>query len=82
MQRTGQARFEQWYRRCWDFITEHFIDLEGGSWHHELDADNRPAGTIWPGKPDLYHAYQALLLPGLPLARSLASGLALNVTKR
>lgn len=82
LQRTGQARFEQWYRRCWDFITEHFIDLEGGSWHHELDADNRPAGTIWPGKPDLYHAYQALLLPGLPLARSLASGLALNVTKR
>lgn len=82
LQRTGQACFEQWYRRCWEFIAEHFIDLDGGSWHHELGPDNRPAGTLWPGKPDLYHAYQALLLPGLPLAPSLAIGLTLNVTKR
>ncbi|MEG8201697.1 AGE family epimerase/isomerase [Pseudomonas sp. 5FOS] len=82
LQRTGEAHYEQWYRRCWDFIANHFIDHGAGSWHHELDAHNHPAATIWPGKPDLYHAYQALLLPGLPLAPSLASGLAGNVTKR
>ncbi|MGY4523935.1 D-mannose isomerase [Pseudomonas sp. TE21394] len=82
LQRTGEAQYEQWYRRCWDFIASHFIDLVGGSWYHELDAHNQPAGTLWPGKPDLYHAYQALLLPGLPLAPSLASSLAGNVTKR
>lgn len=82
LQRTGEAHYEQWYRNGWDFIASHFIDTHGGSWHHELDATNQPAGTIWPGKPDLYHAYQALLLPGLPLASSLASNLAANVTRR
>ena len=82
LQRTGEAQYEQWYRTCWEFIASHFIDTLGGSWHHELDAHNQPAGTLWPGKPDLYHAYQALLLPGLPLAPSLASNLASNVTKR
>ena len=82
LQRTADLRYELWYRRCWDFIAEHFIDLQGGSWHHELDPHNCPAGTLWPGKPDLYHAYQALLLPGLPLAPSLATALAGNVTKR
>lgn len=81
LQRTGEARYEQWYGRCWGFIANYFIDLVAGSWHHELDAHNQPAGTLWPGKPDLYHAYQALLLPGLPLAPSLASSLAANVTR-
>ncbi|HEN8802483.1 AGE family epimerase/isomerase [Pseudomonas sp. CM27] len=81
LQRTGEAHYEQWYRRCWDFIANHFIDHTAGSWHHELDALNQPAGSIWPGKPDLYHACQALLLPGLPLAPSLASALAGNVTR-
>lgn len=82
LMRTGEAQYQRWYQRIWDFIDNHFIDREAGSWHHELDADNRPAGTIWPGKPDLYHAYQALLLPGLALAPSLATQLAGNVTKR
>src|SRR5690606_37650012 len=82
LQRTGEAHYEQWYRRCWGFIANYVSDPVGGSWHHALDAHNQPAGSIWPGKPDLYRAYQALLLPGLPLAPSLASGLAGNVTKR
>ena len=33
---------------------------------------NRPQATVWPGKPDLYHAFQATLLPGAPLAPGLA----------
>ncbi|MFJ4347041.1 AGE family epimerase/isomerase [Pseudomonas sp. NPDC089401] len=82
LRRTGEAQYERWYRTFWDFIDRHFIDCEAGSWHHELDPENRPAATIWPGKPDLYHAYQAVLLPGLPLAPSLATALAGYVTKR
>ena len=31
---------------------------------------------VWPGKPDLYHAVQATLLPRLPLAPSLARAVA------
>jgi sulfoquinovose isomerase len=30
---------------------------------------------VWSGKPDTYHAVQATLLPRLPLAPSLASGI-------
>jgi sulfoquinovose isomerase len=77
LQRTGEARYEGWYRCFWDFIGEHFIDRAQGSWHHELDPANQPSARIWGGKPDLYHAYQALLLPRLPLAPSLASALAM-----
>ncbi|TBU89011.1 D-mannose isomerase [Phytopseudomonas dryadis] len=74
--RTGEPQYEGWYRCFWDFCETHFIDRHHGSWHHELDSNNRPAASIWPGKPDLYHAYQALLLPRLPLAPSLATALA------
>lgn len=82
LRRTGEGEYEQWYRRFWDFIDSHFIDRIHGSWHHELDPQNRPGASIWGGKPDLYHAYQAVLLPRLPLAPSLATALALgNVTK-
>ena len=82
LQRTGEPEYARWYRCFWDFIDTHFIDREAGSWHHELDPANRPAATIWAGKPDFYHAYQAVLLPTLPLAPSLATALARNVTKR
>jgi len=67
---TGDARYEADRSVWWEYIAEHFIDTVRGSWIHELDARNRPASTIWSGKPDLYHAYQACILPGLPLAPS------------
>ncbi|BAP45911.1 N-acylglucosamine 2-epimerase (GlcNAc 2-epimerase) superfamily protein [Pseudomonas sp. StFLB209] len=76
LQHTGEEVFEQWYRRFWEFNETRLMDYEHGSWHHELDELNRPAAIIWEGKPDLYHAYQAVLLPLRPLAPSLASGLA------
>jgi sulfoquinovose isomerase len=31
-----------------------------------------PATGTWSGKPDLYHAYQALLFPSLPLTPTAA----------
>ena len=51
--------------------------MERGSWHHELDTSNRPQASVWPGKPDLYHAVQATLIPRLPLAPILASAVSL-----
>lgn len=75
LQRTGEAQYERWYRGFWDFIAEHLIDHAGGSWHHELDPDNCPSARIWGGKPDLYHALQAVLAPRLPLAPSFACAL-------
>jgi mannose/cellobiose epimerase-like protein (N-acyl-D-glucosamine 2-epimerase family) len=69
---SGEARYAQDYARWWDFAAGFLIDRERGSWHHELDRSNVPSSKVWPGKPDLYHAFQATLLPLLPLAPGLA----------
>jgi mannose/cellobiose epimerase-like protein (N-acyl-D-glucosamine 2-epimerase family) len=74
--RTGEAAYSDLHRTWWDWIDAHLRDLDRGSWHHELDPANRPAAAVWPGKPDLYHAVQATLLPRLPLAPTLATALA------
>lgn len=74
--RTGDERYAADYARWWDHIAEHFIDVERGSWHHQLDTSLKVATSVWPGKPDIYHALQATLLPRLPLSPSLATALA------
>jgi len=73
---TGDARFDDWYRAWWEYAEEHLIDLEGGSWWHELTPDHAASRTVWAGKPDIYHALQATLIPRLPLTPTLAPALA------
>ena len=72
---TGDPSYAQWYRTWWDHIADRFLDRAGGSWHHELSPANRPSSTTWQGKPDVYHAFQATLVPRLPLAPTLAVAL-------
>ncbi|MGZ0717320.1 D-mannose isomerase [Pseudomonas palleroniana] len=83
LKRTADTHYEMWYRRFWEFCETHFIDRTHGSWHHELDPHNQPSSNIWGGKPDLYHAWQAVVLPALPLSPSMTSALGrgLYVTK-
>jgi sulfoquinovose isomerase len=69
---TGDARYTADAERFWAFTEQHHVDRARGSWIHQLDRHNRPATTIWAGKPDLYHAVQATLLPRLPLAPGIA----------
>ena len=71
---TGESVFEGWYRTFWDHAAAVFIDLDEGSWRHEVPATGRV--ETWSGKPDLYHAVQATLIPQLLLAPSLATQLA------
>ena len=66
--RTGDPRYERWERTWWAYAEAHLVDRERGSWRHELDPANRPSSTVWSGKPDVYHAFGAALLPRLPLA--------------
>ena len=73
---TGSGEYDAAYARTWAYAERHVIDRERGSWHHELDEHNRPAATVWPGKPDAYHVVQAMLVPRLPAAPTLASALA------
>ena len=72
---TGDPAYAAWYATWWDHVAEVFLDPERGSWHHELDPANRPSATTWAGKPDIYHAVQATLIPRLPLAPTLAAAL-------
>jgi N-acyl-D-glucosamine 2-epimerase len=68
-------RFEEWYRRIWDFTANHLIDREHGGWFPELDSELKPVSRVFRGKPDLYHALQACLIPLLPPDGSVTSGL-------
>jgi len=72
---TGEVRYAQWYQRVWDYAAVHLLERPG-AWRHELDAANAPSARTWPGKPDVYHALQATLVPRLPLAPALAPALA------
>lgn len=77
--RTGDERYADYYQRWWDYAEAFVLDRDRGSWHHQLDRENKPIGTVWPGKADLYHAVQSVLVPRLPLApaigRAVADGL-------
>jgi mannose/cellobiose epimerase-like protein (N-acyl-D-glucosamine 2-epimerase family) len=75
---TGEASYAGWYETWWDHVADHFRDEAGGSWWHELSPANEPSSLTWSGKPDIYHAFQATLLPRLPLAPTLATALAEN----
>ena len=73
--RTSDDRYAELASTWWAYAERYLFDRTYGSWHHQLDASNRVIETVWPGKPDLYHAVQATLIPRLPLAPSLATTL-------
>lgn len=73
---TGDERYRGDVARWWAYAERFLVDHDGGSWRHELDPQNQPSATVWPGKPDVYHAYQAALLPELPAVPSFAAALA------
>ncbi len=70
---TGIASYADWYGTWWAHAQGYFLD-GSGSWRHELNPSNSPASNVWEGKPDVYHAYQAALLPELGDAISFAGG--------
>jgi mannose/cellobiose epimerase-like protein (N-acyl-D-glucosamine 2-epimerase family) len=59
----GNAESEGWYRRFWDFAARHLIDARHGGWFCQLDEELRPIPGYFAGKPDIYHALQACLIP-------------------
>lgn len=74
-QATEDDGYATWYQTWWDYVAEHLLDQTLGSWHHELTPTNQPSSQTWQGKPDTYHAFQATLIPRLPLAPTLATAL-------
>lgn len=64
---TGDDRIAEVAVSWWQEIETYFVDRKLGSWRHELSAELEPSNATWQGKPDIYHAYQACLLPSLPM---------------
>ncbi|WP_370645948.1 oligoribonuclease [Brachybacterium sp. ACRRE] len=70
---TGDRKWADRYQAWWEYVSEFLLDPERGSWHHELDRRNQPQARTWEGKPDIYHAYQATLIPRLPVTPTMAA---------
>jgi sulfoquinovose isomerase len=74
--RTKEERFAAAAALWWEEIDRYFLDRKDGGWWQELAPDMTPAASTWSGKPDLYHSYQAVLLPSLPISPTAATALA------
>ena len=59
----GEAEYAEDYAAFMEYLDTTVLDHVNGSWFHQLDEKNRLMGTVWPGKSDLYHAFQATLIP-------------------
>ncbi len=60
---TGKEAYARDYAEFMEYLDQKVLDHVHGSWFHQLDRENRVIGTVWPGKPDIYHALQATLIP-------------------
>lgn len=60
---TEKQSYAALYAEFMEYLDEKVLDHVNGSWFHQLDAHNNLLHTVWPGKSDLYHAFQATLIP-------------------
>jgi mannose/cellobiose epimerase-like protein (N-acyl-D-glucosamine 2-epimerase family) len=67
--------FQIWYRKLWDYAENHVIDHARGGWLSELKEDLTPTSRLFVGKPDIYHALQACLIPLYPATGSLTAAI-------
>ena len=72
----GDAETERNYRRLWDFASRALIDPRRGGWYPQLDDALTPVNRFFVGKPDMYHALQACLIPLYGTEGSLTKGIA------
>lgn len=69
---TGRQQYADEYAAFMEYLDEKVLDHTNGSWYHQLDRNNSVVGTVWPGKPDIYHALQAVLIPYSDVKTSIA----------
>ena len=70
---TNNRRYAEDYSKFMKYLDEKVLDHENGSWFHQLNEKNEVIGTVWSGKSDLYHAFQATWIPYGNAAVSIAS---------
>lgn len=60
---TGKEQYAKEFGDYMEYLDDKVLDHVHGSWFHQLDRNNNLIGTVWPGKSDIYHALQAVLIP-------------------
>ncbi|MBQ8488495.1 MAG: AGE family epimerase/isomerase [Pseudobutyrivibrio sp.] len=76
---TGNEKYKEDYAKFMEYLDKKVLDHKNGSWFHQLDRNNNLLGTVWPGKSDLYHALQAMMIPynelvGISIATAIKGG--------
>ena len=77
---TGKGVYADYYSSFLQYLDEIVMDHVNGSWFHQLDQNNQVLGTVWPGKSDLYHALQSMLIPYYSADLSIAKAVKENKT--
>ena len=75
---TGKQKYADDYAMFMQYLDDKVIDHVNGSWFHQLDQNNNLIGTVWPGKSDIYHALQSVLIPYSPVDVSIAAAVKQN----
>ncbi|MCR4694469.1 MAG: AGE family epimerase/isomerase [Pseudobutyrivibrio sp.] len=73
---TGDEKYAKDYASFMKYLDEYVLDHKLGSWFHQLDEKNQLIGTVWPGKSDIYHALQSVLIPYANMDESIVCGVA------
>ncbi len=77
---TGREEYAADYAAFLAYLDDKVIDHVHGSWFHQLDQNNALLETVWPGKSDLYHATQAMLIPTSDCSVSIAKAVRDSIT--
>ena len=60
---THKQKYAKDYEEFMRYLDDKVLDHKNGSWFHQLDENNNVIGTVWPGKSDVYHAFQSTWIP-------------------
>lgn len=69
---TKEKKYSDHYTMFLEYLENVVHDHVHGSWFHQLDKDNTLLETVWPGKSDIYHAFQATQIPYIDVDKSIA----------
>lgn len=72
---TQKEKYKKYYGEFMSYLDASVMDHKNGSWFHQLDEHNRLKGTVWPGKSDLYHALQSMIIPYGPVDVSIVKAI-------
>ena len=71
----GEERYASDYAMYMEYLDKQVLDHVNGSWFHQMNEKGEVTGSVWPGKSDLYHSFQATLIPYCRPDLSVASAL-------